>query len=61
MKVFEVNVGNNMYSSEKWLITATSLQLAVDKAQKKLKRAPRLYENYSITSAAIVRGQLLNA
>jgi hypothetical protein len=58
--VYEVVVSNGLFSSEKWLFTSDSLQVAVEKAQKKLNRAPRLYENFVITQATALRGSLIN-
>lgn len=60
MKVYEIVVSNGRFSSEKWLFTTNSLQVAVERAEKKLKRAPRMYENYEITAASAVHGSYIS-
>jgi hypothetical protein len=58
--VYEIVVSNGLFSTEKWLFTCDSLQVAVERAQKKLNRAPRFYENYVITRASTVNGSFIN-
>lgn len=58
--VYEVVVSNGRFGTEKWLFTTDSLQVAVERAQKKLNRSPRYYENYVITHASVINGSFVN-
>jgi hypothetical protein len=58
MKIYEVKVSWSSFGSDCWLIQAESLLKAVEKATKKIKRAPRRYENYEVVRASLV-GELV--
>ena len=61
MKVYEVEfkygVGIFRYS-ETWFIEAASLPKATEKADKKITRAPRRYEDHEIVRVSLV-GELV--
>ena len=56
--IYEVKVGRVSYIWEMWLFEAQSLSEAVLKAEKKIARGKRIYENYVVHRAGIVSGTL---
>ena len=58
MNVYEVKVRYSTFGYEEWLIQADSFSKASEKATKKIKRAPRRYENYEVVRVSLV-GELV--
>jgi len=56
--IYEVVVGRARFLGETWLFEAESLSAAVLKAESKIARGKRRYENWQVYKAAIVSGTL---
>jgi hypothetical protein len=56
--IYEVTVGRARFLGEIWLFEAESLSAAVLKAESKIARGKRRYENWQVYKAVIVSGKL---
>lgn len=60
MKVYEISVkGTPSWNRETWLVISESAKAAIEKAESRLKRAPRRYEGFSVESCQIISGDLI--
>ena len=56
--IYELRVGRATFLCDTWLFEAESLSDAVRKAESKIKRGKRIYENWQVYRAGIVSGTL---
>ncbi len=54
--IYEVKVGGSFLANDTWLFEAESLAHAVAKAESKIKRGKRRYEDWKVTKASLVNG-----
>jgi hypothetical protein len=56
--IYEVNVGDTVFFRDTWLFEAESLSEAVRKAESKIARGKKRYENWQVHRAGLVQGTL---
>jgi len=56
--IYEVKAGRAIYFWETWLFEAISLSEAVRKAESKIARGKKRYENWQVHRAGLVQGTL---
>lgn len=56
--IYEVKVSGGSLWTETWLFEAESLAHAVTKAESKIRRGRRRYENWKVVRASVVYGTL---
>jgi hypothetical protein len=54
--IYEVKVSGGLLCIEIWLFEASSLSEAVSKAERKIARGKKIYENWEVQKSELLRG-----